>query len=75
MTKVIIISGGNLDSFYEQTLQYLHDKYHSYPSSLSGSSMSETEAAELGQNEAQAKRHGRGGGDDDDLVPIGKRVI
>jgi len=37
--------------------------------------MSETEAAELGQNEAQAKRHGRGGGDDDDLVPIGKRVI
>ena len=32
MTKVIIIQGGSLESFYEQTLEYLHAKYHSYPS-------------------------------------------
>jgi hypothetical protein len=28
MTKVIIISEGNLDSFYDQTLQYFRDVYH-----------------------------------------------
>ncbi len=34
MTKVIIIQGGSLDSYYEQTLNYLHQKYHTYPSNL-----------------------------------------
>ena len=34
MTKVIIISGGNLDSYFEQVQQYLHAKYHTYPSSI-----------------------------------------
>ena len=34
MTKVIIIQGGSLDSYYEQTLNYLHQKYHNYPSNL-----------------------------------------
>ncbi len=71
MTKVIIISGGNLDSFYEQTLQYLHDKYHSYPSSLSGSAMSEAEAAELAENEAMAKHSANRSNQE----PIGKRIV
>ena len=31
MTKVIIIQGQSLDSFYDQTIDYLHAKYHSYP--------------------------------------------
>lgn len=31
MTKVIIIQGGNLDSYYEMTLEYLHQKYHTNP--------------------------------------------
>jgi hypothetical protein len=34
MTKVIIIQGGSLESYYEQTLNYLHQKYHTYPSKL-----------------------------------------
>jgi hypothetical protein len=34
MTKVIIIQGGSLDSYYEKTLNYLHEKYHTYPSNL-----------------------------------------
>lgn len=47
MTKVIIISDGNLDSFYEQTLQYLHDKYHNYPTSLSSRMISEFEESRI----------------------------
>jgi len=31
MTKVIIVSGSSLEDFYYRTLDYLHDKYHSYP--------------------------------------------
>ena len=33
MTKIVIYANSNLDSFYEQTLQYLHDKYiaHVFP--------------------------------------------
>jgi hypothetical protein len=34
MTKVIIIQGGSLDSYYEQTSNYLHKKYHTYPTNL-----------------------------------------
>ena len=36
MTKVIILSGGNLDSYKEQIDDYLFAKYHSYPTSLEG---------------------------------------
>ena len=34
MTQVIIIQGGSLESYYEQTMDYLYAKYHSYPSNL-----------------------------------------
>jgi len=36
MTKVIIIPDEDLDTFYERTMQYLHAKYHTYPSTLTG---------------------------------------
>jgi hypothetical protein len=45
MTKVIIISGESLDGFYERTVQYLHNKYHTHPTHLIGNKTSETEAA------------------------------
>ncbi len=32
MTKIIILQGDSLESYYEQTLEYLHTKYHSSPS-------------------------------------------
>jgi hypothetical protein len=35
MTKVIILPEEDLDTFYQRTMQYLHAKYHNYPSSLS----------------------------------------
>jgi hypothetical protein len=34
MAKVIIIQGGSLESYYEQTMDYLHNKYHNQPSDL-----------------------------------------
>jgi len=34
MTHVIILSGSNLDSYYEQTMDYIYAKYHTYPTTL-----------------------------------------
>lgn len=47
MTKVLIYSNTNLESFYEQTLQYLHEKYHSHPTMLDNSPLSAEEAARI----------------------------
>ena len=47
MTKIVIYANSNLDSFYEQTLQYLHDKYHTYPTTLNYGPMTEAEAARI----------------------------
>ncbi len=47
MTKVVIYSNSNLDSFYEQTLQYLHEKYHSQPTMLDYGPLTEDEAARI----------------------------
>ncbi len=65
MTKVIIMAGSNLDSFYEQTIQYLHDKYHTYPTCLSGIPVSEAEQAEITYNDAMGRyiaNEAQGGG-------------
>ena len=34
MTKVVIYSNSSLDSFYDQTLEYLKNKYHNDPTTL-----------------------------------------
>jgi len=51
MAKVIILPEENLDQFYERTMQYLHAKYHSYPSSLTKHKPITT-VASRGQNKA-----------------------
>jgi hypothetical protein len=74
MTKVIIISDSSLDSFYEQQLQYLHDKYHNYPTSLSGNPISDAEAARISYYDSTARHASRGlkiSGD----VKLGKTVF
>ena len=47
MTNVIIIQGDELEQFYERTLQYLNEKYHTYPDVLPEIPMSEQQAAEM----------------------------
>lgn len=47
MTKVVIYSNANLESFYEQTLQYLHEKYHSHPTMLDYGPLTADEAARI----------------------------
>ena len=75
MTKVIIISGGNLDSYYEQVQQYLHAKYHTYPSNLIPLNISESERASQGYYDAMARYSaGQSCGFTND-VPIGKLVV
>lgn len=51
MTKVVIYSNANLESFYEQTLQYLHEKYHSHPTMLDYGPLTDTEAARISCND------------------------
>lgn len=57
MTKVIIISEGNLDSFYEQTLQYFQDTYHNYPTSLTGKPVSASEYSQISHYDSAARGH------------------
>lgn len=47
MTKIIIYPACTLDRFYEQTLEYLYDKYHTYPTTLNQEVTMEAEAARL----------------------------
>jgi hypothetical protein len=47
MTKVVIYSNTNLESFYEQTLQYLHEKYHTHPTMLNYGPLNADEAARI----------------------------
>jgi len=54
MTQVIIIQGQSLDSFYDQTIEYLEAKYHSYPSPAPDMEIDNRSAHEMQQGECQA---------------------
>ncbi|MBC8504983.1 MAG: hypothetical protein ISR58_14310 [Anaerolineales bacterium] len=74
MTQVIIIQGGSLESYYEQTLDYLHAKYHSYPSNLPELSVDPDVECELGYYERLARKIAEEAGIDGS-IPLGKLVI
>ena len=73
MTKVIIISGGNLDSYYEQMQQYLHAKYHNYPTNLPDLKIGKAEKMQSAHNDAMALDIASGNYSGD--IPIGKLVV
>ena len=91
MTKVVIYSNTNLESFYEQTLQYLHEKYHTHPTMLNYGPLTTEEAARISYydglgrdtaNHAAKSRnlshHSRSSGQDWSVptdIPIGKMVF
>ena len=75
MTKVIIISGGSLDSYYEQVQQYLHAKYHTYPTNLLPLNISEAERAEQSHYDAMARHTASEAEGFVSDVPIGKLVV
>ncbi|MBL7164613.1 MAG: hypothetical protein ISS57_18655 [Anaerolineales bacterium] len=74
MTKVIIIQGGSLESYYEQTMDYLHAKYHTYPSNLLDLPISPEDASRMGYYEKLAQNIAAEA-DIDDSVPLGKLVV
>jgi len=74
MTKVIIIQGGSLESYYEQTLDYLHAKYHTYPTNLLNVEVSPEEISLMGYFEKLAQNAAAEYAGDSD-IPIGKMVI
>lgn len=54
-TKVFVVQGGSLDSYYEQTLKYLHQKYHTYPTNLLDLHIDPDVMAEVGMWERLAQ--------------------
>ncbi len=74
MTKVIIIQGGSLESYYEQTMNYLHAKYHNYPSNLLDLHVCPEERSRQSYYEAQARQIAAGASADGG-VPLGKMVV
>ena len=74
MAKVIIYSNSSVDTFYEQTQQYLIDKYHTYPSSLLGIPVSEAEAASISYYDAMGRHVAREARSASN-TPIGKLVV
>ena len=74
MSRLIIIQGNSLESFYDQTIDYLHTKYHTHPSYSPGVHLDDHLVSEMGYYERMAQ-------DTDDQesydqgVPLGKLVI
>ena len=90
MTKIVIYSDIGLDGFYEQTKEYLHDKYHTYSTSIVSRPITPAQAARtsyydaMGRGNGRRASRGRRGGQSADFnssgdyvgdVPIGKRVF
>lgn len=59
MTKIIIYSESSLDGFYEQTLEYLHDKYHVHSTTLTERPITAAEAAHISYYDAMGRDAGR----------------
>lgn len=74
MTKVIIIHGGSLESYYEQAMDSLHTKYHTYPSKLLGLPVSAEDVSRMGYYEKMAQNIAAEA-DIDGNVPLGKLVL
>jgi hypothetical protein len=70
VTKVIIIPDENLDSFYNRTLQYLEDKYHTYPSNLHFSQSSKDSS----NHSTSSLNTSQGVGTTRNRIPLGKRI-
>lgn len=80
MTKVTIISGESLNSYYEERLQYLLNTYHNHPSQLTPSNLEQYERNEANPHKAGTGRTSArgeefcGDGYDGD-TPLGKLVV
>ncbi len=74
MTKVIIVQGGSLESYYEQTMNYLQNKYHDYRSNLLDLHVCPEERSRQSYYEALASETAAGVSSDGN-IPLGKMVV
>ena len=72
MSSVIIIQGDSLDSFYDQTMDYLEAKYHYYPPCTPDLQMDSRTASEMGFHERMAADIE---GYQSQGIPLGKMVV
>ena len=75
MTKVTIVSGETLDSFYDRTQQYFKDTYHNYPTSLTGKSVGANVKSAINHHDAHARNHSNEIGSDLSDLNLGKEVF
>lgn len=73
MVKVIIYQDESLESYYERTMDYLHAKYHSYPSSLPTYPLDEEIIEEMEYYQCMANDSADSDRKDKD-IPLGKQV-
>ena len=69
-----IIQRDSLESYYEQTMNYLQDKYHTYPSNLPNYYVSAEERSRTGNPEKLASNIAADA-NFDGSVPLGKLVV
>ncbi len=74
MTKVLIIQGSSLESYYDKTMDYLNTKYHSYPSKLLNLPTSPENSNRMGNYDKLAQNIAAEA-DFDASVPLGKLVM
>jgi len=74
MSKVIIIHDDSLENYYERTMDYLHNKYHNYPSNLPKTPLSAEAQSRQSFNTAMG-RNAAANADIDPDVPLGKQVL
>ncbi len=75
MTKVIIIQGGDLESYYEQTINYLRAKYHQHHSNLLDLHVSANERGRQGYYEGQASEISAQANAGTESCSLGKMVV
>lgn len=77
--RPFVIQGGSLESYYEQTMDYLHTKYHSYPSNLQNIPVSSEMESEMGywtsMGQQIADDHASQTTMEADDIPLGKLVV
>jgi len=74
MTSVIIIQGNSLESFYDQSLDYLYTKYHTHPSYSPDVHVDDNMVSEMGYFEQMAQDGVEQNSYPKD-IPLGKLVI
>lgn len=52
MPSFVVFHSGSIESYFNQAMQYLDNKFHTYPSNITEQSISDFESAQISSNDA-----------------------